>query len=836
MSVSEPGKIITPWAESGLKNPIPPAANPATGRAGFDQGFSAINMTAKEAGGIPPFGQDFNGIFYEVTNILRYMQAGGQPTFDAALATAIGGYPKGAMVLGSDGLTLWQSKVDSNTDDPNIDPIKWGTFDIGLKADLIAPGGAGIIGTLNGETVQANLDGIIGEAETSLRKLYRYKLLKTLPLSPALVSSVVSAEGYLYLYPQAFSYGKNGDVFVNFSSNDQIATWVVKYNSSGIAVSIFKAYDGLSEVSNFYSVGSTDFYVVGGKGTLRVFNVTSLPAGESAQSPVDVKSPDVYFGGCKFDDNRMLLEEWETPLGTITRRNRLFVYNLSTGLREQAVTLPLPIVGFASGSEYDPITHKTQGFAATGIGVYLSHGRLSTGTETDVSNATGVSLMTWQGDTAGTALVTSSAMRQFLIENGLSPTRIENEGVTIGDGGFANVLHVYLASDEPGATSGGIAISSVGEPFGYKDLSQGALAPLTATYYGKSRDGLKNPYTGETMDTMAKIFDYMVATDCQEYWFYTNTATVSDLDGSAFPGSTMVRIYNQNNTTFFYETINAGVQTWWFSGTPYSKNYMSWSGTGEALDLTNTISGSAAGRNITGGAGGNGNTVYGHLSGEKLTDGKGNTFIGQNSGREMTTGNNSTHSGRNAGRFQIDGVTPNNFDFCSTIGYNAFVSGDSQVQLGGAGTTTYVYGTVQNRSDANDKTDIRDTQLGIDFIMGLRPVDGRWDMRDDYLEEIPVYSGVGDDGQELIDSVLIQTPKDGSKARTRFHHWFIAQEVKELCDKLGVDFGGYQDHSINGGADVKTLGYDEFIPPTVKAVQQCWTRLDELEKRIAKLE
>jgi len=145
MSVSEPGKIITPWAESGLKNTIPPAANPATGRAGFDQGFSAINMTAKEAGGIPPFGQDFNGIFYEVTNILRYMQAGGQPTFSSALATAIGGYPKGAMVLGSDGLTLWQSQIESNSVDPDIDPSNWGTFDIGLKAQLAATGGAGLI-------------------------------------------------------------------------------------------------------------------------------------------------------------------------------------------------------------------------------------------------------------------------------------------------------------------------------------------------------------------------------------------------------------------------------------------------------------------------------------------------------------------------------------------------------------------------------------------------------------------------------------------------------------------------------------------------------------------
>lgn len=142
MSVSEPGKIITPWAESGLKNTIPPAANPATGRAGFDQGFSAINMTAKEAGGIPPFGQDFNGIFYEVTNILRYMQAGGQPTFDAALATAIGGYPKGSVLLGSDGVTLWQSSVNSNLTDPNLDPSNWSI----VNKDISTSVGAGLVG------------------------------------------------------------------------------------------------------------------------------------------------------------------------------------------------------------------------------------------------------------------------------------------------------------------------------------------------------------------------------------------------------------------------------------------------------------------------------------------------------------------------------------------------------------------------------------------------------------------------------------------------------------------------------------------------------------------
>lgn len=165
MSVSEPGKIITPWAESGLKNPIPPAANPATGRAGFDQGFSAINMTAKEAGGIPPFGQDFNGIFYEVTNILRYMQAGGQPTFDAALATAIGGYPKGAMVLGDDGVSAYTNKVDSNSSNPNSGGSGWAREDLMLREALrrsYAEAGYNVVGTFqSGFTiVNANDVGI----------------------------------------------------------------------------------------------------------------------------------------------------------------------------------------------------------------------------------------------------------------------------------------------------------------------------------------------------------------------------------------------------------------------------------------------------------------------------------------------------------------------------------------------------------------------------------------------------------------------------------------------------------------------------------------------------
>lgn len=125
MSVSEPSKILTPWATSGLKNTIPPTANPVTGNAGYDQGFPAINMTAKEAGGSPPFGQDFNGILFSITEILRYVQAGGLPSFSASMASAVGGYSKGAIVLGGDGVTVFQNTIDGNTTNPDSGGAGW---------------------------------------------------------------------------------------------------------------------------------------------------------------------------------------------------------------------------------------------------------------------------------------------------------------------------------------------------------------------------------------------------------------------------------------------------------------------------------------------------------------------------------------------------------------------------------------------------------------------------------------------------------------------------------------------------------------------------------------
>jgi hypothetical protein len=225
---------------------------------------------------------------------------------------------------------------------------------------------------------------------------------------------------------------------------------------------------------------------------------------------------------------------------------------------------------------------------------------------------------------------------------------------------------------------------------------------------------------------------------------------------------------------------------------------------------------------------GSSNTVVGTNGLSKNTTGGFNVAIGESSLLENLTGINNTGVGRSS----LSMATA--YNNTSGLGYNTQVTGSNQVQLGDATTTTYVYGTVQNRSDLRDKTDVIDTVLGLDFINSLRPVDYRWDLREDYRPPMPDenIATEAEMNQWLEDSKLANIVRDGSKKRPRYHHGLIAQEVKALMDSSGIEFGGYQDHSLTGGEQAMSLGYDEFIAPLIKAVQQLSAKITILENQI----
>jgi hypothetical protein len=234
-------------------------------------------------------------------------------------------------------------------------------------------------------------------------------------------------------------------------------------------------------------------------------------------------------------------------------------------------------------------------------------------------------------------------------------------------------------------------------------------------------------------------------------------------------------------------------------------------------------------------SGSNNTAVGSHSLSANITGGY-NTAIGGNALVNNTTGNTNTAIGAQA--LEVG----NNFTNCSGVGHYAQVTGSNQVQLGKSTATTYAYGAVQDRSDVRDKADIRDTTLGLDFVNALRPVDFKWDMREDYRSEAP-QAPDQDASQEakvayqtakakwLEDVKLANITRDGSKKRGRYHHGLIAQEVKSVLDSKGLDFGGYQDHSIKGGDDVLSIGYEELIAPMLKAIQELAARVAALEAR-----
>lgn len=81
-------------------------------------------------GGIPPSGKDFNGILKRLSEWARWQAAGGPAIFNSGYASAIGGYPKGAVLASTatDGL-FWVSTANGNATDPDGgSPANWKGF------------------------------------------------------------------------------------------------------------------------------------------------------------------------------------------------------------------------------------------------------------------------------------------------------------------------------------------------------------------------------------------------------------------------------------------------------------------------------------------------------------------------------------------------------------------------------------------------------------------------------------------------------------------------------------------------------------------------------------
>lgn len=114
--MKNPKLISKPFAQNGQKNVIPEKYETSmeSNQATWDQGFGQITMLPVSAGGLPPKGQDFNGILNQICETIVHISKGGVFKFSADYAAAINGYPKGAILQSEDEKKYYQSLIDNN--------------------------------------------------------------------------------------------------------------------------------------------------------------------------------------------------------------------------------------------------------------------------------------------------------------------------------------------------------------------------------------------------------------------------------------------------------------------------------------------------------------------------------------------------------------------------------------------------------------------------------------------------------------------------------------------------------------------------------------------------
>jgi hypothetical protein len=186
-------------------------------------------------------------------------------------------------------------------------------------------------------------------------------------------------------------------------------------------------------------------------------------------------------------------------------------------------------------------------------------------------------------------------------------------------------------------------------------------------------------------------------------------------------------------------------------------------------------------------SGGN-NTAIGGASMKITTTGSENTAVGANTLLNNTTGSQNTVVGSNAG------ISSNSISNATAIGHGATVNMNNKVRIGNSAVSV-IEGQVDWSfpSDRRIKENIKDVDLGLQFVNSLRPVS---------------YQRIdGDD---------------------RINYGFIAQEVEELLDGRNTSIV-----MTDTSADkMKTMSYTQMIAPMVKAIQEQQKQIEDLKKEI----
>lgn len=210
-----PSFFTLPFASSagaGFIRTIPQASQIGiqNGAASLTDGFPPLTFLPVNAGGVPPFGQDMNGLLNQISAGVQWEQVGGQPAYNTTYAISIGGYPNGAVLQSADGTGFWRSTVDNNKTNPDAGPASFTGSISGttLTVTAVASGTVQVGQTISGTGIT------VGTQITALGTGTGGNGTYTVSVSQTASSTTITATGGANWLP-GFFYGSTSIALTN---------------------------------------------------------------------------------------------------------------------------------------------------------------------------------------------------------------------------------------------------------------------------------------------------------------------------------------------------------------------------------------------------------------------------------------------------------------------------------------------------------------------------------------------------------------------------------------------------------------------------------------------
>lgn len=404
--------------------------------------------------------------------------------------------------------------------------------------------------------------------------LSKKKIAGVVPFKFKDYDTVLAKHGGTHLYPQGFDIDKeNNEIIVGYNTAGDLklrARTVVIYDLNTLA---YKGYVECVDCGGESVIVRTEnnirylylkysYYDIGKyKLDVKATYSDTLPLISSVNVGCDLEFAQ--------RDDTWLVEQTGATYG-ITKSRKLFHIYDKDFKQKSSLMIQSGLTG--NFSDYSNNQPKRQGISLYRNTIFQSSGGYWDGTSATDYGFTGISILDIKGDLLDSQLYSPLKFKELLESNSIVCNRIENEGISITDDGDIYTLYITKTYKDSGIDKDGIVLlKEFTDEAGHINFTS-AIKPYQffnqtdyETMFPRSGDGkMHNPLDGSVLDSIEKIYNFMKATDFQEFGFYSSSVEITDLDGSFIPDATIVKIKNGNNKAMYMEYIGFDTKKTYF--------------------------------------------------------------------------------------------------------------------------------------------------------------------------------------------------------------------------------------------------------------------------------